>query len=97
MRNRTRVAVLNRLLTHARYEVLPTAKIDDDTHVHGLHVFTFNQVAETETWRNNQLARLQRYASDPPRDGPVPTKPAWASEGTDPQTRAQIFPERSDR
>ena len=28
--------------------------------VEGLHVFTFNQVAETESWRNDLLARLRR-------------------------------------
>lgn len=28
--------------------------------VEGLHVFTFNQIAETEAWRNDLLARLAR-------------------------------------
>ena len=37
----------------------------DDMNVHGLHVFTFNQVIETETWRSHQLERLERYAADP--------------------------------
>jgi methylenetetrahydrofolate reductase (NADPH) len=32
----------------------------DDMNVLGLHVFTFNQVAETEAWRRQQLARLER-------------------------------------
>ncbi len=32
----------------------------DDMNVPGLHVFTFNQVAETEAWRQQQLARLER-------------------------------------
>jgi len=31
---------------------------DPAMHVEGLHVFTFNQVAETEAWRQEQLARL---------------------------------------
>jgi len=28
--------------------------------VEGLHVFTFNQIAETEAWRSDLLARLRR-------------------------------------
>jgi methylenetetrahydrofolate reductase (NADPH) len=28
--------------------------------VEGLHVFTFNQIAETEAWRTHLLASLQR-------------------------------------
>jgi methylenetetrahydrofolate reductase (NADPH) len=31
--------------------------------VPGLHVFTFNQVAETEAWRNEQLVLLGERAS----------------------------------
>lgn len=31
-----------------------------DALVEGLHVFTFNQIAETEAWRTDLLARLQR-------------------------------------
>jgi methylenetetrahydrofolate reductase (NADPH) len=31
-----------------------------DAQVTGLHVFTFNQIAETEAWRGNLLERLQR-------------------------------------
>jgi methylenetetrahydrofolate reductase (NADPH) len=31
-----------------------------DAQVTGLHVFTFNQIAETEAWRNDLLERLQR-------------------------------------
>ncbi|MGA8245598.1 MAG: methylenetetrahydrofolate reductase [Nocardioides sp.] len=31
-----------------------------DANVTGLHVFTFNQIAETEAWRNALLERLQR-------------------------------------
>src|SRR6476661_7239527 len=31
---------------------------DPAMHVEGLHVFTFNQVAETEQWRQEQLERL---------------------------------------
>ncbi len=30
----------------------------EEMNVSGLHLFTFNQVAETETWRRDQLARL---------------------------------------
>lgn len=33
---------------------------DDRMHVSGLHLFTFNQVAETEAWRRDQLARWER-------------------------------------
>jgi len=33
---------------------------DDRMDVRGLHLFTFNQVAETEAWRRDQLARLAR-------------------------------------
>ncbi|WP_322938007.1 methylenetetrahydrofolate reductase [Nocardioides bizhenqiangii] len=33
---------------------------DDRMHVRGLHLFTFNQVAETEAWRREQLARWER-------------------------------------
>lgn len=35
----------------------------DDMFVGGLHLFTFNQVAATETWRVAQLARLQDHRS----------------------------------
>jgi len=35
---------------------------DDRMDVRGLHLFTFNQVAETEAWRRDQLARLARLA-----------------------------------
>ena len=38
---------------------------DEAMNVHGLHLFTFNQVAETETWRNDQLERLRQYAVEP--------------------------------
>jgi methylenetetrahydrofolate reductase (NADPH) len=31
---------------------------DEEMNVHGLHLFTFNQVAETEAWRRQQLTRL---------------------------------------
>lgn len=37
-----------------------------DAHVEGLHVFTFNQVAETETWRTAMVERL---------GGPIRTVP----------------------
>lgn len=33
---------------------------DERMNVSGLHVFTFNQVAETEAWRRAQLARWER-------------------------------------
>lgn len=33
----------------------------EDMHVAGLHLFTFNQVAETEAWRVAQLARLHEH------------------------------------
>ena len=47
-----------RLLTGA-VEVLGA----DDMNVPGLHLFTFNQVAETESWRLGQLAQLDRAAA----------------------------------
>ena len=31
----------------------------DESVVAGLHVFTFNQVAETEAWRRGLIARLR--------------------------------------
>lgn len=37
---------------------------DDHMNVRGLHLFTFNQVAETERWLNDQLSGLQRDAND---------------------------------
>ena len=33
---------------------------DEQMNVSGLHLFTFNQVAETEAWRRSQLARWER-------------------------------------
>jgi methylenetetrahydrofolate reductase (NADPH) len=36
----------------------------EDLGVDGLHLFTFNQVAETEAWRRDQLERLQRRAPE---------------------------------
>jgi methylenetetrahydrofolate reductase (NADPH) len=47
-----------RLLTRAA-EALEA----DDMNVVGLHLFTFNQVAETEAWRLRQLARLDAGAA----------------------------------
>lgn len=35
-----------------------------DAGVAGLHLFTFNQVAETECWRRDQLAQLGRHDDD---------------------------------
>ncbi|WP_165945582.1 methylenetetrahydrofolate reductase [Micromonospora sp. KC606] len=37
----------------------------DDMFVGGLHLFTFNQVAETEAWRASQLARLREHRLTP--------------------------------
>jgi methylenetetrahydrofolate reductase (NADPH) len=37
-----------------------TALAAPDANVTGLHVFTFNQIAETEAWRTEMLERLQR-------------------------------------
>lgn len=34
---------------------------DDETSVLGLHLFTFNQVAETEAWRAEQVERLDAH------------------------------------
>jgi methylenetetrahydrofolate reductase (NADPH) len=36
------------------------AFVDPGSLVEGLHVFTFNQIAATEAWRNDELARLRR-------------------------------------
>ena len=36
--------------------IAPTTQ-ESNSHVEGLHVFTFNQVAETEAWRQETLAR----------------------------------------
>jgi hypothetical protein len=65
MHTRARTAALRRLLSHVRYEVLPTSRTEElsvlgseEMNVAGLHLFTFNQVAETEAWRRDRLARL---------------------------------------
>jgi methylenetetrahydrofolate reductase (NADPH) len=36
------------------------AFVDPGSLVEGLHVFTFNQIAATEAWRSDELARLRR-------------------------------------
>jgi methylenetetrahydrofolate reductase (NADPH) len=64
---------------------------DADMNIDGLHVFTFNQVAETETWRNQQLARLRRYTTEPPPDEEVLTKPGRATARRDHRPDAEIF------
>jgi len=43
-----------------------------DSNVAGLHLFTFNQVAETEAWRVTQLARLQESMGLDNRASAVP-------------------------
>jgi methylenetetrahydrofolate reductase (NADPH) len=35
-----------------------TAFLAEDARIAGLHVFTFNQIAETERWRQDWLRRL---------------------------------------
>ena len=50
--------------------------------VEGTHVFTFNQVAETEKWRQDLLASLRRQApprgsSRRPRRPPRPWSASW--------------------
>ena len=37
---------------------------DEEMNVGGLHLFTFNQVAETEAWRRRQLTRLGAHAAE---------------------------------
>lgn len=41
--------------------IAPTTQ-EPASHVEGLHLFTFNQVAETEAWRQEQLGRLASAA-----------------------------------
>jgi methylenetetrahydrofolate reductase (NADPH) len=40
----------------------------DDMFVSGLHLFTFNQVAQTEKWRVDQLARFQAHRTSARQD-----------------------------
>lgn len=54
-----------RLLTRAA-DVLGS----EEMNVRGLHLFTFNQVAETETWRRDQLARLGAGVAELGRSAP---------------------------
>ena len=42
----------------------------EEMNVSGLHLFTFNQVAETETWRRDQLARLGAGVAELGRSAP---------------------------
>jgi len=60
-----RTAALRRLLSHVRYEALPTSPTEElsvlggeEMNVGGLHLVTFNPVIEAEAWRRDQLARL---------------------------------------
>ncbi|QZY29915.1 hypothetical protein [Nocardioides coralli] len=55
--------------TEAFLRRLAPALARDDAVVAGLHVFTFNQVAEAEAWRSDLLARLQE-------GGPPARRPA---------------------
>jgi methylenetetrahydrofolate reductase (NADPH) len=41
--------------------ISPTTR-EEASHVEGLHLFTFNQVAETHTWRQNLLAELDSHS-----------------------------------
>ena len=43
----------NRLIDH-----LAPHLVRPDTTLQGFHVFTFNELAETESWRRDRLARL---------------------------------------
>jgi len=45
-------------------KIAPTTR-EPASHVEGLHVFTFNQVAETHTWRNELIAQLDAGAALP--------------------------------
>jgi methylenetetrahydrofolate reductase (NADPH) len=55
----------------------------DEMNVAGLHLFTFNQVAETEAWRVDQLSRLHRLrnrrGSTTPQPSRVSLRPASSS------------------
>ena len=44
--------------------IAPTTR-EAASHVEGLHLFTFNQVAEAETWRQNLIAQLGSSAAVP--------------------------------
>jgi len=45
-------------------KIAPTTR-EASSHVEGLHLFTFNQVAETQAWRENLIARLDSSAALP--------------------------------
>ncbi|MGZ5372806.1 MAG: methylenetetrahydrofolate reductase [Aeromicrobium sp.] len=45
-------------------KISPTTR-EPASHVEGLHLFTFNQVAETEAWREDLIARLGSSATLP--------------------------------
>ena len=45
-------------------KIAPTTR-EATSHVEGLHLFTFNQVAETQAWRDDLIARLESSAPLP--------------------------------
>lgn len=51
-----------------------------DSNVAGLHVFTFNQVAETEAWRQQLLARLGPETATPD----APSRAKWSRSSAKP-------------
>jgi len=55
---------------------LAPALVNDASVVAGLHVFTFNQVAETEAWRARLVAQLREGGASPrsTRRGPAATR-----------------------
>ncbi len=61
-RTLTRLAAPGGFTGERFLEKLAPALSAPDAHVDGLHVFTFNQIAETEAWRRDFLARLKAPA-----------------------------------
>lgn len=62
----------------------------DDMNVLGLHVFTFNQVAETEAWRQQQLERLEG-SGDLVQDTVATADDSPAGEDADADQQRAVF------
>jgi methylenetetrahydrofolate reductase (NADPH) len=52
---------------------------DPEAVVESLHLYTFNQVAETEAWRQDLIARLSTARAIDPRQEPTVRTPAAAA------------------
>jgi methylenetetrahydrofolate reductase (NADPH) len=63
-RTLTRLAAPGGFTGERFIEKLAPALAAEDANVAGLHVFTFNQVAETERWRQDWLARLPQLSGE---------------------------------